>query len=77
MIWSKQLTRSEVSSSGAVSYWLVGIRKEELDADVRLRGGSRSVDLARKYNGGIGGSIIIQTQLGFLFFVLRIGTGRY
>ena len=31
--WSKQLTRSEVLSSGTVSYWLIGIRKEELHAD--------------------------------------------
>ena len=32
-IWSKQLTTSEVLSCSAVSYWLIGIRKEELDAE--------------------------------------------
>jgi hypothetical protein len=32
-IWSKQLTRSVVLSSGAVSYWLIGTRREEINAE--------------------------------------------
>jgi hypothetical protein len=32
-IWSKQLTRSVVLSSGAVSYWLIGTRREEMNAE--------------------------------------------
>ncbi|HXF14787.1 MAG TPA: hypothetical protein VN517_16645 [Terriglobales bacterium] len=35
-----------------------------------------SVDLARTYNGGIGTTVIIQTQQSFLV-VFRIGIFRY